>query len=68
MDVAPPIGGDQNRGPVLLTVIWIITALALMIVGLKIYTKFKIVRDAGIDDFLIFLSMVRLRVDTADCI
>lgn len=59
MDLTPPpIGGDRNRGPELLAVIWVFTIVALLTVGLKIYTRIKILRETGLDDLLIFFSTV----------
>ncbi len=59
MELIPPPGGDQNRGPELLAITWTFTALALIVVIVKIYTRFKIVHETGLDDFLIFVSTVR---------
>lgn len=53
-----PFPPDDNRGSELLAVLWAFTALATVIVVLKIYTRFKIVHETGLDDVLIFLSMV----------
>ena len=49
-----------DRGPEILAIIWTFTTLALVVVSLKIFTRYKIVHDTGLDDFLVFLSMVRL--------
>lgn len=53
-----PLPPDENRAPEMLAILWIFTALALIIVILKIYTRFRIVQETGLDDILIFSSMV----------
>jgi len=45
--------GWQALGPTIA-----ITTLATCVVVLRWYTRFRIVRCAGVDDFVIFLSMV----------
>ena len=58
MELAPPPGGDQDRGPTLIAVTWTFTAMALMVVGVKVYTRLKIVRETALGDLFIMLSMV----------
>lgn len=48
----------ETRGPELLVVTWIFTALTIIIVSLKLYTRTSILHALGIDDFFIFLSAV----------
>lgn len=59
MNRGPPSEGDQNRGPQLLAVIWIFTILALVVVSLKLYTRFRILREPGLDDAFTAVSVVR---------
>lgn len=49
---------NENRAPELLAVLWAFTTLALVVVLIKFYTRFKIIRETGFDDFLILFSMV----------
>lgn len=50
--------GDQNRGPRLVIVIWLLTSLALIVVSVKIYTRIKIIREPALDDFFTVVSVV----------
>lgn len=50
---------NENRAPELLAVLWTFTTLALVVVLLKVYTRVKIIRETGLDDFLILFSMVK---------
>lgn len=56
----PPPGGDQNKGPTLLAVSWTFTSIAIAVVGLKLYTRFRILREPALDDFFTVLSVVRV--------
>lgn len=56
--VAIPAGGNDNRGPELVVVTWIFTALATVVVGLKIFTRVKIMKEPALDDFFTILSLV----------
>lgn len=58
VSLSAPAGGDENRGPELLAIIWIFTILAMLTVGVKTYTRMNIIRQTGLDDVLIFFSMV----------
>ena len=60
MEILPPPGGDQNRGPELLAVTWTFTSFAVLVVTLKIYTRVNILRDLALDDFFVFFSLVRV--------
>ena len=57
---------DDNKAPDLLAVLWTFTMLALIVVLLKIYTRLRIIHETGLDDFFIFLSMVRSRAMNVD--
>ena len=60
MELAPPPGGNQDRGPTLIAVTWTFTAMALVVVGAKVYTRLKIVRETALGDLFTMLSMVSL--------
>ena len=49
---------NVNRATELLAVLWTFTTLALIVVLVKVYTRFKIIGETGFDDFLILFSMV----------
>jgi len=50
-----------NKGSKVLATIVVFPTLALIIVSLRIYTRFKIVRNPSWEDFAIFLALVRER-------
>ena len=59
MDSLPiPSGGDQNRGPELVAVIWAFTTLATIIVSLKIFTRVKILQELALDDLFTVFALV----------
>jgi hypothetical protein len=47
-----------KRGPALLLVNAILVPLAFIVVGLRLYTRLRIVRLAGLDDFFIALALI----------
>jgi hypothetical protein len=55
---APP-GGDVNRGPALLAILWVTAGLALFFVLSRLYVRLAIIKWHGMDDYLIITSMVR---------
>lgn len=57
----PPVGGDQNRGPELVAVIWVFTALASFVVSLRLFTRVKILKETALDDVFTILSLVSSR-------
>ncbi|MCJ1303484.1 hypothetical protein MMC08_006294 [Hypocenomyce scalaris] len=65
MELAPPPGGNQDRGPTLIAVTWTFTAMALVVVGAKVYTRLKIVRETALGDLFTMLSMVLILVCTS---
>ncbi|KAI4201572.1 MAG: hypothetical protein LQ350_003187 [Teloschistes chrysophthalmus] len=56
----PPPGGDQNKGPVLLGITWAFTAICTVVVSLKIWTRFKIIGQTGMDDAFTILALLLL--------
>ena len=50
---------DQNKGPALVTVVVVTSAIAIVLTILRIYVRAKIVRKLEWDDLLIVLGMVR---------
>ena len=48
----------QNEGPTILIVMWTTTLIATLIVAARLFTRLKIVRNIGLDDYLITSSMV----------
>lgn len=56
--LSPPSGGDQNQGPRILIVEWVLTAVALIVVGARIFGRIRITRNLGLDDLWIIIAMV----------
>ncbi|KAI9839333.1 MAG: hypothetical protein M1837_002218 [Sclerophora amabilis] len=48
----------ENRGPTLITVGWIFTSLAIVVVVLRLFTRFRLTRNSGLDDYFIIASLV----------
>ena len=53
-----PIGGNINRGPQLLAVLWSETSIALAVVCLRVFARAKYVKKFWWDDWLMFFTMV----------
>ena len=51
---------DRDRAPTALAIIWTWCALSILIVGLRVFTRVTIVRQLGIDDYFILLTLVGL--------
>ncbi|KUL81321.1 hypothetical protein ZTR_10126 [Talaromyces verruculosus] len=48
----------QDRGTVILVAMWTTTSIATIFVAARLYTRAKIVRSLGLDDYLISLSIL----------
>ena len=57
--MVPPPDGDASKGPSMLIIIWLFTAISTIVVGLKMWTRLKIIREFGADDVLTILALVR---------
>jgi hypothetical protein len=57
--LAAASNGSDTRGTDLWIVIWIFTIIAMLVVGLKLFTRANILHAFGLDDFFIFVSSVR---------
>lgn len=55
----PPPGGDQNKAPMLRAVIGSELTLATIIVLLRFYTRLKITRSPGVEDYIMLGTFVR---------
>jgi hypothetical protein len=55
----PPLGGDQNRGPVVIAVLSLFFGLSTIIVFLRVVTRICITRNFGWDDATMALTQVR---------
>jgi hypothetical protein len=50
--------GDVNKGPLILTVIWVEFSLAAAILGLRIWIRTRVIRFWGWDDVVMCLALV----------
>ena len=57
---SPPAGGDRNRGPALAITIIILDVLATISVLARMYVRSRIVKQIGLDDVFIVLSLVSI--------
>ncbi|KAJ5770120.1 uncharacterized protein N7511_002171 [Penicillium nucicola] len=48
----------DNKGPKILAVLWTLTGLTALIVSARIYIRMILLRNFGIDDYLIVISMI----------
>ncbi|KAJ5295815.1 hypothetical protein PENANT_c001G05068 [Penicillium antarcticum] len=48
----------DNKGPKILAVLWTLTGLTALIVSARIYIRMVLLRNFGIDDYLILISML----------
>lgn len=53
---------SENRQTEVLVVAWVMTGIAIFIVGVKLFTRVRIVHVVGLDDFFIFLSLVWIQL------
>lgn len=59
MDTSTPEGeGRENRGPLTLAAIWVLTGLASLVVIARLYVRQWVLQSTGIDDWLIGIAMV----------
>lgn len=49
-----------NRGPTIVTVTWVECAVAILIVGTRMFTRSYLIHNVGIDDWMIVLALVGL--------
>ncbi|KAF5870620.1 uncharacterized protein Bfra_010009 [Botrytis fragariae] len=56
-----------GKGPTIVAVMWTETVIALIAIGLRLYTKEFITRNVGFDDYLIIVSWFMLMPYTAAC-
>lgn len=49
----------DDKGPKILAVLWTLTGLTTVIVIARVYIRLKLLRNFGVDDYLIVASIVR---------
>lgn len=49
----------DDKGPKILAVLWTLTGLTAVMVVARVYIRLKLLRNFGLDDYLIVVSMVR---------
>ncbi|RHZ70902.1 hypothetical protein CDV55_106844 [Aspergillus turcosus] len=58
----PPPGGDRDRGPLIVGILWAQAGIATVIVFLRLYARFMI-HTTGWDDWLMVVTLVRTTND-----
>jgi hypothetical protein len=56
----------QDKGPIFLAIVATLVSVALLTFLLRVYTRGKVLRDLGSDDWLISVSAVRIVWDFQD--
>ncbi|KAL8871812.1 MAG: hypothetical protein Q9174_002436 [Haloplaca sp. 1 TL-2023] len=54
----PPEIYQQDRGPKLVVVIWVFATFSLILIAIKVWTRFKITHQSGLEDLFIFSGWV----------
>ncbi|KAJ5626328.1 hypothetical protein N7510_002637 [Penicillium lagena] len=54
----PPGYLEQDKGPKILSVLWTLTGLTTILVVARVWTRIKILKNFGVDDYLIVIAMV----------
>ncbi|KAI4123453.1 MAG: hypothetical protein LQ338_005250 [Usnochroma carphineum] len=52
-----PLGGGDSAGLDILVVTWVFTGITTVVVCLKIWTRFKIIQQTGLDDILTVIAL-----------
>ena len=55
---SPLPGGDVTRAPLLDGVDWSMTGLTLIFVVCRLFSRYRIIRKPGLDDFVVTISIV----------
>ena len=55
---SPPPGGDENRGWQFLVVTWSFFCISFVLLVLRLYTRSRIVKNLGSDDYWIVSGVV----------
>lgn len=55
LDIIPP-GGDQNKAPLLRAIIGLELGVCSMVIAARFYTRLRLVRNAGLDDWIMFAT------------
>ncbi|KAL8851055.1 MAG: hypothetical protein Q9221_004045 [Calogaya cf. arnoldii] len=58
--IQAPTDGDHSTGPSILIITWLFTGISTVVVGLKVWTRLKIIRQFGADDILTILALLFL--------
>ena len=54
----PPAGGDRNKAPTYATSTILLSVVATVSVVARLYVRSRVIRQVGIDDVLITISLV----------
>lgn len=54
----PPSGGSHSTGPGMLVITWLFTGISAVVVSLKIWTRYKIIGQTGLEDVFTVLALV----------
>ncbi|KAI4176147.1 MAG: hypothetical protein LQ343_001191 [Gyalolechia ehrenbergii] len=55
----PPSGGSHSTGPGMLVITWLFTGISAVVVSLKIWTRYKIIGQTGLEDVFTVLALAK---------
>ena len=55
----PPVGGDQDKAPLLRAITGAELGVCAVVIAARVYTRFRLARNAGIDDWIMIATFVR---------
>ena len=58
---SPPYGGDEDRGPAMLAIVWVYGGLSIIILGLRFYSR-GVIKKIGADDWSMLLTLAGVEI------
>ena len=62
VEIFPPPGGDENKGPLILAIMWVECTIAILLVCARTFTRVHLVHNLGLDDWTMILSMASKQI------
>lgn len=60
----PPVGGDENLGPTIITINLVVFIASSLIVILRFFTRLCLTKNFGWDDAVMVLTQVQQTIDS----
>lgn len=58
MEAHPPVDGDRDQGPKILAITWTLSAVALVMYALRLWTRARLKHNTSLDDAVTGVSLV----------